>query len=124
MRTVILSLIGISLSYGYRLSVCTDSPPSSASIITIANSVNFLRKYNIETIDVSLYKKSKADHYNVNTKVMCSGGFRTSANGKGNTLKEACDISRKTVIRYLRNKREHMPRDKLLNQCYLINDLR
>ena len=124
MHSIILYLIGISLSYGYRLSVCTNSPPSRTSIITIANSAYFLGKYNIETIDVSLYNKSKSDHYNVNTKVMCSGGFRTSANGKGNTLKEACDKSCKTVIRYLRNKRKHRPRDKLPNQCYLIQDLR
>ena len=83
-----------------------------------------IKKYNIETIDVSVYNKSKQDHYNVNTKIMCSGGFRTSANGKGNTLKEACDKSCKTVNKYLINKRKHRPRDNLPNQCYLIHDLR
>lgn len=110
-------------SRGFQLSVCTSSQPKRASLITVADSFRVLQKYQVDRVDVSIEDELKG-MIGVNANIMGSRGFRTSSYGKGKCLKEACDKSCHSAVKYIKKKRKHKPRDHLPEQCYLVHDSR
>lgn len=123
MRFTLLVLLGITCSsFGFTLRLCTNSLPSKTCVGTIADSTRVFRKYNVDTVDVGVTTES--GFFMVDTIIMSDHGFRTSASAEGETLKQACDKSCQSVVKYMRKKHKHRPRDKLPKQCYLIRNLR
>ena len=123
MRFTLLVLLGITCSsFGFELRLCTNSLPSKTCVRTVADSTYCFRKYNVKRVDVGITNES--DFFMVDTRIMCNRGFRTSGSGRGETLKKACDNSCLSVVKYMKKKHKHRPRDKLPEQCYFIRNLR
>ena len=113
--------IYISLCHAFQLQVCTNMKPNTYCVRTVADTFKILREHNIETVNVNVEKRY--DNINVVADILCKGGFRTSAIGKGNSMKDACESSCRKAIKTVKKKKKNkFPSNT--DQCYLIHDLR